>query len=275
MSYNSLKTIFNTVLTNYCDSNENKVYREACQHCLFGGKFLRPTIVLAIYNSKHDIIDINDSTIKLSLSIELLHNASLIIDDLPCMDNDDLRRNKTSLHKKYCSKVAKLVSNNLILDSYQMITSLKHPVLTKLFSDNCLNACIGQTADMDKDLFSKSDLEMKLNYKTSSLFIIAFINGYFSTINNEIDESVLKKYILLGVYFSNIFQIIDDFDDLEKDTMNNKLINHVIYYGKEKAYEKYTLNRELFISLLKELDIYTCYFKEILVILENKIDHLI
>tara|TARA_Y100000590_G_scaffold14063_2_gene16898 strand:+ start:19331 stop:20158 length:828 start_codon:yes stop_codon:yes gene_type:complete len=275
MSYNYLKTIFNNILISYCDSNKNSVFKEACQYCLFGGKFLRPTIVLAIYNSKYDITHINDKIRKLSLSIELLHNASLIIDDLPCMDNDDFRRNKPSLHKKYCSKVSKLVSNTLILDSYQMIISFKNPALIKLFSDNCLNACIGQTADMDKDLFSETDLEMKINYKTSALFIIAFINGYFSTINDEIDESILKKYILLGAYFSNIFQIIDDFDDLEKDINNNKLINHVIYYGKEKAYEKYTINRELFINLLKELDIYTAYFKEILEILKNKIDNLI
>ena len=64
-------------------------------------------------------MDINVS--NLSLGIEMIHNSSLIIDDLPCMDNDDYRRGKLTIHKKYGVPLALQLSIILLRKSFHKI----------------------------------------------------------------------------------------------------------------------------------------------------------
>src|SRR5271156_3490863 len=72
--------------------------RDACEYALMnGGKRMRPAIVLMMAKALGYGADVSQA----ALCIEYFHTASLVADDLPCMDDDDIRRNKPSIHKKY------------------------------------------------------------------------------------------------------------------------------------------------------------------------------
>lgn len=86
----------------------------ACSHALKGGKRLRPLLVLAIYESlQKGGIGVADDAMDAALAMEFMHTASLVIDDLPCMDNDSLRRGRPSVHVQFGEAVAQLVSVSL------------------------------------------------------------------------------------------------------------------------------------------------------------------
>ena len=90
---------------------EKTKLRDACEYALTnGGKRFRPLIVLLIAEALGHGMNVYPS----ALSVEFFHTASLIADDLPCMDNDDERREKPSLHKVYGESIALLASYALI-----------------------------------------------------------------------------------------------------------------------------------------------------------------
>lgn len=81
-------------------------FKEPAYYALMGGKRLRPILLLEI--ARHYKSKIN--SIPLALSIEYLHSSSLIIDDMPHFDNDNIRRNKETVHYKYGNDVAHLLA---------------------------------------------------------------------------------------------------------------------------------------------------------------------
>lgn len=94
---------------------EKNVLRDACEYALVcGGKRLRPLIVLMTADALAQGLDV----LPAALSVEFFHTASLIADDLPCMDNDDFRRNRPSLHKAFGESIAILASYTLIAEGY-------------------------------------------------------------------------------------------------------------------------------------------------------------
>jgi geranylgeranyl diphosphate synthase type II len=85
--------------------------RDACEYALMnGGKRLRPAIVFMTAEALGFEVDVTQA----ALSIEYFHTASLVADDLPCMDDDDERRSKPSVHKAFGESEAILVSYALI-----------------------------------------------------------------------------------------------------------------------------------------------------------------
>ena len=83
----SINDKINTVIEKKFSKNDNLL--EMIKHALYGGKRLRAVIPIVISNILCEKIDLT----KMAICIELFHNCSLIIDDLPCMDNDKYRRN--------------------------------------------------------------------------------------------------------------------------------------------------------------------------------------
>ncbi len=103
----SIKNSFNALLEPYKQQIEqliradfhqfgpSTILREACEYGLLTeGKRFRPALVLMIAQALGHQIDVSQA----ALSVEYFHTASLIADDLPCMDNDDERRNKPTVH---------------------------------------------------------------------------------------------------------------------------------------------------------------------------------
>ena len=97
---------------------EKTKLRDACEYALLsGGKRLRPIIVMMVADGLGHDLDVAPA----ALAVEFLHTASLVADDLPCMDNDDERREKPSLHKAYGESVALLASYSLIFAGYEKL----------------------------------------------------------------------------------------------------------------------------------------------------------
>ena len=101
----------------YLPSIKNNKLRDIIGYSLKGGKRLRSMIVLDLsYNIS------NNYLFNMALSIELLHNASLIMDDLPCMDDDKYRRGRECVHIKYGVRPAKLAAYFLFFESFKLVS---------------------------------------------------------------------------------------------------------------------------------------------------------
>jgi len=112
------QTIDKLIDDNIKDLGDENPLRDACEYALKnGGKRFRPALVYLISTSLNPDVDVSQA----ALSIELLHTASLIADDLPCMDDDDERRGRPSLHKVYDESIALLASYALIAAGYGCI----------------------------------------------------------------------------------------------------------------------------------------------------------
>ena len=97
--------------------------RDACEYALLnGGKRFRPALVLMVAADIGYDVDV----IPAALGIEYFHTASLIADDLPCMDNDDERRNKPTTHRVYGESTALLATYALIAAGYACVAENAH-----------------------------------------------------------------------------------------------------------------------------------------------------
>lgn len=222
---------------------------EAIRYALSnGGKRFRPAIVLMICRAlkSRDLIDA-------ALSIEYFHTASLIADDLPCMDDDDERRGKPSLHRVYGEGVSLLASYTLISEGYASVARASdNPVLVKLAlecaSYNTLLATEGQHLDLFPPDDSEKNIREALRKKTVSLFEIAFVFGWLFG-GGDINRLTVVKQA--AHHFGMAFQIADDIADLKQD--KNHGVNLAMKVGSEKAIEILRHEMESCLNKLSEL----------------------
>ena len=115
--------IVNTNLENYLKREETpeKILNESMEYSLMaGGKRLRPILVLSTYKIfKEDI----EKCMPYGIALEMVHNFSLIHDDLPGIDNDDIRHGKPTNHKKYNEATAILAGDGLLNGAYIVISN--------------------------------------------------------------------------------------------------------------------------------------------------------
>ena len=184
---------------------------------LNGGKRLRPILVYLsseLGEANHDSID------TLAGSIELIHCYSLIHDDLPSMDDDDLRRGNPTTHKKYDEATAILAGDALQPLAFEFISNLDTSDSNKITIVNCLaNACgySGMVGGQIKDIHSKEintvhDLDLMHSQKTGRLIQASLeTSGILSGLDQK-DIDSLSKY---GEKIGLAFQIQDDIIDIE------------------------------------------------------------
>ena len=95
---------------------------EAMRYSLLaGGKRLRPVLVLASCEAVGGNVD---AAMGLACAVEMIHTYSLIHDDLPCMDDDDLRRGRPTNHKVYGEAIATLAGDALLTDAFKMLAAV-------------------------------------------------------------------------------------------------------------------------------------------------------
>ena len=207
-----LKTILN-------DYPKSKV-KEAMLYCLqAGGKRIRPFIVLQViraYNQNyHDYIDI-------ACALEMIHTYSLIHDDLPGMDNDDLRRGKPTCHKQFGEATAILAGDGLLNEAVNIIiktslaSDLKIALISCLYQASGISGMIyGQELDIENEnkKLSIDKLNTIHHYKTGKLLSCAFQLG--GLIASPQDVKVLKE---IGYKVGLAFQIQDDILDVISDS---------------------------------------------------------
>jgi len=112
------KLIDREIKKDILEMGEKGLLRDSCEYALLsGGKRFRPIIVMMIAK----LLGKDFPALQAALSVEYFHTASLIADDLPCMDDEKERRKKASTHKKFGEATAVLASYTLIAKAYEMI----------------------------------------------------------------------------------------------------------------------------------------------------------
>lgn len=242
--------------------------RDACEYALLnGGKRFRPALVLMIAKALNYDVDVSEAAI----GIECFHTASLIADDLPCMDNDDERRNKPSLHKVHGESIALLATYALISAGYaylaknaRTLATSRHPLahqsdyLCVLALENATyntgiwGAAGGQFLDLAPPNLSIAILKEVIHKKTVTLFEISFVLGW---IFGGGDLSQLDLIKQSASHFGTAFQIVDDLDDMNQDKMHSHALNLANIYGKEAAVEMFHVEINSFLSLLTILNL--------------------
>lgn len=192
-----------------------------------GGKRFRPMLLLSVVKSKKPLLI--ENALKVALAVEFLHTYSLIHDDLPSMDNSDLRRGFTTLHKKYDEVTAILVGDALNSESFNLIanSSLHNDVkieLIKLLGENGgLNGMIiGQAIDcyFEKQILELEKLEFLHIHKTAKLIASSLKMG---AIISNYDENIQEDLYNFGLDLGLLFQIQDDIiDELESSEIAGK-----------------------------------------------------
>src|SRR3954468_15303154 len=182
-----------------------------------GGKRLRPTLVLESAIACGGAV--NSSALSAAGAIELIHTFSLVHDDLPAMDNDDLRRGRPTNHKVYGDAMAILAGDAMVSLAFELIATDADPtVAAKLIAELAhatgpQGMIGGQVLDMDGEQKSLSleQLQQLHRMKTGALLRSACRLGALSTNASEAQLSALTDF---GRYLGLAFQIVDDVLDV-------------------------------------------------------------
>ena len=232
------------------------VLRNAIEYALKnGGKRFRPIIIYMMANALGKGADVSEA----ALAIEYFHTASLIADDLPCMDNDDERRELPSLHRVYGEATAILATYALIAAGYDRIRlgaqQLKRADICSLALENAslntgiLGATGGQYDDLHPPTLNEECILSVIDKKTGTLFEISFVFGWlFGGGELHFLDEVKKA----ARSFGRAFQISDDLLDLEQDKEG---INYPAIVGKEKARSLLSHELQNYYATLKKLQI--------------------
>jgi geranylgeranyl diphosphate synthase type II len=209
-------------------ANIQTKFNEAVEYALFsGGKRLRPVLTMLgaeLVGGK------SDSIVPAACAVEFIHTSSLIFDDLPCMDNAEERRGKTSLHWQFGEGLAVLVAIGFLNASYNLVfvnhgVSPERAIRAHAEIVECVGAAGmigGQSVDLalakgaNSNDFTSEDykFESVRNLKTSALMRLALRVGAILAGANSLQLINLSRFAgLLG----DAYQLSDDLLDLEED----------------------------------------------------------
>ncbi len=194
---------------------------QSMAYVLDGGQRLRAQIILAIVNG-HGLPE--ERAYHSALALEMIHAYSLVHDDLPCMDDDDMRRGKPSCHIAFGEDIAILTGDALLTESFKVIAKDLHlDSETKLkiidaYSDlaGVRGMVYGQELDLSNN-FDNSDKDLVEDiayHKTSCLFIAAFLAGMYIAK----DDKHINDYKEMGRRLGIAYQMQDDLYDLIRST---------------------------------------------------------
>lgn len=185
-----------------------------------GGKRVRPLLVVLTAYSLAGLAS-RERALSAAISIEFMHTYSLVHDDLPAMDNDDLRRGKPTTHKVFGEANAILVGDGLQSLAFEFLTGLPQSsvgLAVSVLSRACGPAGMvgGQWLDIKNGggaSMNWSQLERLHRLKTGKLLGAAFALGYCAAVDNPIIERV-ARFEALGEDLGLAFQIVDDVLDV-------------------------------------------------------------
>jgi geranylgeranyl pyrophosphate synthase len=201
------------------NSKHARLMYEAMRYALLGaGKRVRPLRVLDIAKQCAPQSDWKRLAMPAALAIEYVHAYSLIHDDLPCMDNDDMRRGKPTIHRRFGEAVAILTGDGLLSDAFAILAGA---AIEPARQCAILARAIGSTGmvlgQLD-DITSQSKTLDTLRLKTGKLFECAARLGAISV---GARPALEEEFARQGAEFGLRFQLADDAADGERYT--NKL----------------------------------------------------
>ena len=196
-----------------------KDLHKAMRYSVFaGGKRLRPYLTMTTFEMFHPDIEI---ITPVAAGIEMIHTYSLVHDDLPDIDDADMRRGKKSCHSVFGEGVALLAGDALLLSAFELITlaeleaKLKVQFVHELAKEVGIKGLIaGQMVDIESE--GKKVDKKTLNYihenKTARLINLSIRFGALAGEAEEEDLKILDEY---GKLIGLVFQIVDDLLDIE------------------------------------------------------------
>ena len=213
---NSYQHRINRLLFNYIEQQNCPPNLKEAMHYSMGGKHIR---ALIIYSLGHDLNIPLTPLDNMAISIELMHAFTLIHDDLPCMDNDDIRRNKPSCHRKFNEAVAILAGDALQSLSFQALCQTPgctiEMIQTLSLTTGSQGICGGQTLDCLKQAQSTDEYLNIISMKTAELIASCF---KLTACIAQLSTSEVKHLTLAGKQLGIAFQLQDDIQDRNQDS---------------------------------------------------------
>lgn len=254
--FKEAKNYFDAKLETYMNHREPllKVLIESINYSLFsGGKRIRPLFAFII----GDLFNVpRNKLTSLACALEMIHTASLIMDDLPHMDDAAMRRGKPANHIVYGQDVAALASIGLLTRAYEIVladpelpTDIKTTIVRKLANVVGIDGLVGgQFVDLKfaNESIEYSTLEYIHNHKTAALFVAS---GTTAAIIGNASQPEIRAVEEYAQNLGFAFQILDDLMDVTgKEEEAGKSLkkdkgNFVTFFGPEKCkklVEEYT-----------------------------------
>ena len=250
MRIKQLKELVDNYLSNYFKDkgSYNSLIYDAANYSLnVGGKRIRPILFMLVYfmykGEDKEIID-------MAAAIEMIHTYSLIHDDLPCMDNDDLRRGKPTNHKVYGENIAVLAGDALLNEAMILLMdfSIKHgkdalvaarEIAYAAGADGMIG---GQVVDIINEgkRISKEELNYMHLKKTGELIRSSIVAGAILAEADKSEIDLLNKFGMnLGLAFQikdDILDVTGDVEKLGKNTLADvNKSNFITMYGLEEC----------------------------------------
>ena len=231
--------------------DKNKITSSMRFSALAESKCIRAGLIFASGNLNKEISDC--ALTDMAASIELMHTYSLIHDDLPAMDNDDIRRGQASNHIKYNEATAILTGDALQALAYETIASSTDLTeLQKIESIKALtNACghkgmiLGQQYDLDAESHEYDNIQKIHELKTGKLIQVAISMPH---LGNEKQDNVRMILHDIGKDLGLAFQIMDDVLEASSDSTTlgksnqsdiaNQKLTYVSVFGEKASIEK-------------------------------------
>lgn len=250
MRIKQLKELVDNYLSNYFKdkgSYNSLIYDAASYSLNVGGKRIRPILFMLVYfmykGEYKEIID-------MAAAIEMIHTYSLIHDDLPCMDNDDLRRGKPTNHKVYGENIAVLAGDALLNEAMILLMdfSIKYgrdalvaarEIAYAAGADGMIG---GQVVDIINEgkRISKDELNYMHLKKTGELIRSSIVAGAILAEADKSEIDLLNKFGMnLGLAFQikdDILDVTGDVEKLGKNTLADvNKSNFITMYGLEEC----------------------------------------
>lgn len=261
----------------------NKIIYESASYSInIGGKRIRPILFLLTYSLyKDNYKDI----LEMPLAIEMIHTYSLIHDDLPSMDNDDLRRGMPTNHKKFGENIAILAGDTLLNEAMSLLMkfSLENGERALVASREIAEAAGpegmigGQVVDIisENKNISKEELIYMHNKKTGELIRVSISAAAILANAPKRDIEILNEF---GIKLGLVFQIKDDILDIIGDVaklgkninMDKDKSNFISLYGLQYCQEECIKLTNECIDLLNNLSIDAIDLKELTLNLLNR-----
>lgn len=262
-----------------------KQLREAMKYSLMaGGKRLRPALILEGYRMfKEDY----ENALPFACAMEMIHTFSLIHDDLPAIDNDDLRRGKPTNHKVFGESTAILAGDALLNMAYEIVAeyiSKDENAENNLRAFLIFSKCVG---DMIKGEFVDISIEGKQvteeelvymnNNKTGALIKASLMIGATLAGASKDDVKILEKYAeIIGVNFQIKDDILSETGDekiLGKPIGNDRLrgkCTFVTLFGLDNAKERLEKNTEEALEKIREINRNIEFFEELAIFIKER-----
>ena len=199
------------------------IHRAMRYAVLLGGKRIRPIFVLAACEA---VRGDEKKVMAAACALELIHNYSLIHDDLPCMDNDDTRRGQPTCHKKFGEDTALLAGDALLTYAFKMLSESDGLKTSKELKKKLETAALIAEAIGTRGMVGGQQVDMEYQFKETDLPTIEYINthktgaliaasvrvGAYLGGGTAREIQTLYRY---GKYTGLLFQIVDDILDGE------------------------------------------------------------